>query len=210
MQECHMYTHVSHPCFSAPTVGSSFGPNIKIQLRFRAFNIRNEFNINTLNMQPNIFSSKNGIQIWKCNQSCNVKLSKQIRPEFPKWGTLPLSSGLEFVSLGSSCSELKHALLCEGPLSTDVCAALTGRQLEFCLFQSLYFYVNIVARRLEQVPAGNLSEEHATRRVGMCLSSVGSFRLPTLRGCPLFSSQPSEYTFICVLSAFYWLDDSNH
>lgn len=75
-------------------------------------------------------------------------------------------------------------------MSTDVCAALTGRQLEFCPRQSLYFYVNIVARRLEQVPAGNLSEEHATRRVGMCLSSVGSFRLTTLHDFPLFSPQP--------------------
>lgn len=75
-------------------------------------------------------------------------------------------------------------------MSTDVCAALTGRQLEFCPRQSLYFYVNIVARRLEQVPAGNLSEEHATRRVGMCLSSVGSSRLTTLHDFPLFSPQP--------------------
>lgn len=58
-------------------------------------------------------------------------------------------------------------------------------RLEFCPCQSLYFYVNIVARRLEQVPAGNLSEEHATRRVGMCLSSVGSCRLTTLHDSPL-------------------------
>ena len=35
------------------------------------------------------------------------------------------------------------------------------RQLESCTRQSFYFYVNIVARRLEQVPAGNLSEEHS-------------------------------------------------
>lgn len=38
---------------------------------------------------------------------------------------------------------------------------LTGRLLESCPCQSFYFYVNIVARRLEQVPAGNLSEEHS-------------------------------------------------
>lgn len=30
----------------------------------------------------------------------------------------------------------------------------------------------------------------------MCLSSAGSFRLTTLRGSPLFSSQPSECTFV--------------
>lgn len=75
-------------------------------------------------------------------------------------------------------------------------------RLEFCPCQSLYFYVNIVARRLEQVPAGNLSEEHATRRVGMCLSSVGSCRLTTLHDFPLFPPQPLEYTFICILSTF--------
>lgn len=40
-------------------------------------------------------------------------------------------------------------------------AVLTGGQLESCPLQSFYFYVNIVARRLEQVPAGNLSEEHS-------------------------------------------------
>ena len=42
-----------------------------------------------------------------------------------------------------------------------VAAVLTGRQLESCPRQSFYFYVNIVARRLEQVPAGNQSEEHS-------------------------------------------------
>lgn len=40
-------------------------------------------------------------------------------------------------------------------------AVRTGRQLESRLLPSFYFYVNIVARRLEQVPAGNLSEKHS-------------------------------------------------
>lgn len=33
--------------------------NIKIQLQFRTLNIKNDFNKNTLNLEQNIFSSKN-------------------------------------------------------------------------------------------------------------------------------------------------------
>lgn len=38
----------------------------------------------------------------------------------------------------------------------DVCEGSPDRPTA-----SFYFYVNIVARRLEQVPAGNQSEEHS-------------------------------------------------